>query len=168
MNAFVTAVVVSHDADEFFAITAKKLAAQTRLPDRTLVVDTSVNPENAPIKEISEALGFEYLKLPASTSLQSAIDAATQNIEAHNQWLWLLHDDSAPDADALAAMLAAETDPHRCRMILAGEIDQALTRGLQKPLRLLSRQAADVGGLDVGHARILSPGSYFLDRKSVV
>ena len=107
MNAFVTAVVVSHDADEFFAITAKKLAAQTRLPDRTLVVDTSVNPENAPIKEISEALGFEYLKLPASTSLQSAIDAATQNLEAHNQWLWLLHDDSAPDADALAAMLAA-------------------------------------------------------------
>lgn len=28
--------------------------------------------------------------------------------------------------DRLAAMLAAETDPHRCRMILAGEIDQAL------------------------------------------
>jgi len=107
MNAFVTAVVVSHDADEFFAVTANRLASQTRLPDRILVIDTSVQTENAPIKEISEAFGFEYLKLPSSTSLQSAVDAATQAIEGREQWLWLLHDDSAPDADALAALLAA-------------------------------------------------------------
>lgn len=107
MNAFVTAVVVSHDADEFFAVTAKCLAAQTRLPDRILVIDTSVNLDNPSIKGLSESLGFEYLKLPGSTSLQSSLSEAAQGLDDSNQWLWLLHDDSAPDANALAELLSA-------------------------------------------------------------
>ena len=107
MNAFVTAVVVSHDADEFFAITARSLAAQTRTPDRILVIDTSENVDNLAVRGLAEQLGFNYLKLASATSLQGSLEAAAEGLDGQDQWLWLLHDDSAPEANALAEMLAA-------------------------------------------------------------
>jgi GT2 family glycosyltransferase len=107
MNAFVTAVVISHDADEFLAVTARSLAAQTRLPDQIVVVDTSVKTENPEVRQLADELGFNYLKLAATTSLQDSLSAATAGLAGENQWLWLLHEDSAPAENALAEMLSS-------------------------------------------------------------
>jgi GT2 family glycosyltransferase len=107
MNAFVTAVVISHDADEFLAVTARNLAAQTRLPDQIVVVDTSVKAENNQVKQLAEDLGFSYLKLAATASLQDSVAAATAGLDGPTQWLWLLHEDSAPAENALAEMMSA-------------------------------------------------------------
>lgn len=106
MNAFVTALVVSHDADEYFAETAKSVASQTRRPDRVVVVDTSANPVDS-IQEISTSFGFDYVRLASESSLQDSIAAAIEGTNSGSHWLWLLHDDSAPDSSALSELIAA-------------------------------------------------------------
>jgi GT2 family glycosyltransferase len=107
MNAFVTAVVVSHDADEFLAVTANALAVQTRRPDRILLVDTSALANSNSAREIANNAGFEYLQISSESSLQDSIQAATQGVHDSGRWLWLLHEDSAPEPTALAELLKA-------------------------------------------------------------
>jgi GT2 family glycosyltransferase len=104
---FVTAVVISHDADEFLAVTAAALASQSRKPDRIILVDTVAPEFPSKAHEISDLYGFDYLKIAPESNLQDAIAAATPAIGDAGQWLWLLHDDSAPDANALAELLSA-------------------------------------------------------------
>ncbi len=106
MNLFVTAVVVSHDAEEFFAATAKAVAGQTRKPDRILVVDSSENDNNFS-REISVAAGFDYVQVASNSKLQDSILAAIDGAYQPGHWLWLLHDDSAPEPSALAELVAA-------------------------------------------------------------
>jgi GT2 family glycosyltransferase len=107
MNAFVTAVVVCHDADEFFAATANALAAQDRKPDRILVVDSGSSNSESKSKEISASLGFDYIQVAEESSLQGSVQAAIAASNHPNQWLWLLHDDSAPETTALTQLVAA-------------------------------------------------------------
>jgi GT2 family glycosyltransferase len=102
MNTFVTAVVVSHNADEFFAVTAQALADQTRRPDRVLVVDTADT-----VRDVTANFGFEYVQLRSDASLQDALEAALEGQNQPGQWLWVLHDDSAPSQDALQQLMAA-------------------------------------------------------------
>jgi len=104
---FVTAVVISHDADEFLAVTAAALASQSRKPDRIILVDTVAPEISSKAREISDLHGFEYLKIAPESGLQDSIAAAMAGVSGPGQWLWLLHDDSAPDANALAELLAA-------------------------------------------------------------
>jgi GT2 family glycosyltransferase len=107
MNTFVTAVVVCHDADEFFAETAQAVAGQTRRPDRILVVDTSANLAQSRTQEIASQSGFEYIKISSESTLQDSIKAAIGGTHVAGQWLWLLHDDSAPEPTALHELVSA-------------------------------------------------------------
>ncbi|MFM6939891.1 MAG: glycosyltransferase family 2 protein [Rhodoluna sp.] len=84
MNTFVTAVVVSHEADDYLAVTQKALDSQLRQPDHILVIE----PSN--FASVSEAI---------QTSLPSDLP--------ENSWIWLLHDDTAPDPSALAELVSA-------------------------------------------------------------
>jgi GT2 family glycosyltransferase len=105
MNAFVTAVVVCHDADEFFAATANAVAGQTRRPDHILVIDSG--HQNSSAKEIAQAAGFDYIQVAHDSTLQESLAAAVAGSNHPGQWLWLLHDDSAPEPTALAELIAA-------------------------------------------------------------
>jgi GT2 family glycosyltransferase len=105
MNAFVTAVVVCHDADEFFAATANAVAGQTRRPDHILVIDSG--HQNSSAKEIAQAAGFDYIQVAHDSTLQESLAAAVAGSNHPGQWLWLLHDDSAPEPTALADLIAA-------------------------------------------------------------
>ena len=107
MNAFVTAVVVIHDADEFFVATSQAVANQTHKPDRILVVDSGTNAESNENRDRSEALGFDYIRAAADSKLQDSIQAAISASNHPGQWLWILHDDSAPAPTALQELLAA-------------------------------------------------------------
>lgn len=107
MNAFVTAVVVSHDANEYFAVTAKAVAAQTRRPDRILVIDSGDHESDQKTRELANSSGFDYIKIASDSTLQESLLAAIDGSNHPGQWLWLLHDDSAPEPTALAELLSA-------------------------------------------------------------
>jgi GT2 family glycosyltransferase len=107
MNAFVTAVVVVHDADEFFVATSQALANQTHKPDRVVVVDSGTNAETNANRERSETLGFDYIRIDSGSKLQDSFQAAMSASNHPGQWLWILHDDSAPAPTALQELVAA-------------------------------------------------------------
>jgi len=97
MKVNVSAVVLSHDQPVSLTRVLAQLSKQTTPPSRILVVDTSRN-EPAP------TAGFETLKLNHKTSFATAIDVAVKHLSTDG-YLWILHDDSAPDADALEKLL---------------------------------------------------------------
>jgi GT2 family glycosyltransferase len=97
MKVNVSAVVLSHDQPVSLTRVLAQLSKQTTPPSRILVVDTSRN-EPAP------TAGFETLKLNHKTSFAAAIDVAVKHLSTDG-YLWIVHDDSAPDADALEKLL---------------------------------------------------------------
>jgi GT2 family glycosyltransferase len=104
MKPSVVAVVVSHDESEFLARTLAALKAQTRSVDRIILVDTSTDNKNV---EMANAAGLtNILKLDSKTPLNQSLHFATQNL-VDVDWVWILHDDSAPEVNALAEMLRA-------------------------------------------------------------
>ena len=97
MTVNVSAVVLSHDEPEALTRVLEQLAKQSVAPNRILIVDTS--------KEKALATqGFETLKLSSKTNFASAIDQAVKHL-AQDGYLWILHDDSAPDDHALENLL---------------------------------------------------------------
>jgi GT2 family glycosyltransferase len=82
MKTFVTAVVVAHDAADYLAVTLQALDAQTVKADQVLVIE-------------------------ATGSLADSLKRARLQADSHTNWLWLLHDDSAPRVDALDNLLKA-------------------------------------------------------------
>ena len=97
MKVNVSAVVLSHDEPKSLTRVLDQLSKQTTPPARILVVDTSRT-------EASSSQGFESLKLNHKTSFATAIEIAVKHL-ATDGYLWILHDDSAPDADALEKLL---------------------------------------------------------------
>jgi GT2 family glycosyltransferase len=111
----VTAVVVARGVTPFLPTTLRALAAQTRTPARILLVDAGDRPDPG------MAAALRAAGLPAgSTTLLTAPGARTfgdavrsaESAEAAlpgggSRWLWLLHDDSAPDPTALAELVRA-------------------------------------------------------------
>lgn len=111
----VTAVVVARGVTPFLPTTLRALAGQTRAPARVLLVDAGDRPDPGLAALVRDA------GLPAgSTTLLTASGARTfgdavraaEAAEgalpgAGSRWLWLLHDDSAPDPTALAELVRA-------------------------------------------------------------
>lgn len=106
MKPFVIAVVVCHDANEYLAATLQATKSQTRPADLLVVVDTG--SDAAELKDL--APNQKSIRLPFKTNLKTSLEAAISAAgvtEGPNNWIWLLHDDSAPQADALAKLLEA-------------------------------------------------------------
>ena len=97
MTVKVFAVVVSHDSPESLSRVLDQLSKQTATPTRTLIVDTSKS-------KALPAGNFETLKLHPKTNFAEAIESAVKHLAADG-YLWILHDDSAPESDALANLL---------------------------------------------------------------
>jgi GT2 family glycosyltransferase len=97
MTANVCAIVLAHDQPQYLERVLADLRNQSVAPSKVLVVDTSKN------SSISN-LGFEVLKLDSKTGFAAAIDAAVQHMSLEG-YLWILHDDSAPEQRALEHLL---------------------------------------------------------------
>jgi GT2 family glycosyltransferase len=97
MTAKVCAIVLVHDEQDSFERVVNDLKRQSIAPDRVLIVDTSKQP-------LLSSHGYEVLKLDSKTGFASAIDAAVQHANPEG-YLWILHDDSAPDSTALESLL---------------------------------------------------------------
>src|SRR6476646_7448776 len=112
----VTAVLVSHDGQRWLPETLAALHAQSRAPERVVAVDTGSTDES--VATLTEALGAPaVVALARDASFARAVHAGLDAFagvpdppgtkESVTQWVWLLHDDSAPQPDALQQLLAA-------------------------------------------------------------
>ncbi|NKZ08354.1 glycosyltransferase family 2 protein [Actinomadura latina] len=120
----VTAVLVAHDGARWLPETLKALLTQARPAQRVVIVDTGSRDRGPAV--LAEVAGAgRILTLPRTTGYGEAIaealrqDAASAPVpdddpgNPRTEWVWLLHDDSAPAHDALAQLLrTAGTDPN--------------------------------------------------------
>ena len=117
MTSQVTTILVVHDGASWLPQVVAAIASQSRAPDRTLAVDTgSVDGSakllsSAKIKCISTERGEGF-----GTAISEAV-ATLPPCESDDEWIWLLHDDSAPDQSALKKLLEAVEDRPNVAMV---------------------------------------------------
>lgn len=107
----VTALLVSHDGARWLPAVLDGLQAQTRPPERVVAVDTGST--DASVDLLTDRLGTDAVLRAGTTSSYGAavrlgLDQLVDGPPAdHVEWVWLLHDDSAPAPDALERLLEA-------------------------------------------------------------
>src|SRR6476620_5281283 len=109
----VTAVLVVHDGARWLGECLDALAAQQRLPDRLVVVDTASRDDSAAIlsshKAIHDAVAeVRVLTTGRDVAFGQAVSRAVADlpeVASPADWLWLLHDDSAAAPGTLATLL---------------------------------------------------------------
>ncbi|MFI0447872.1 glycosyltransferase family 2 protein [Actinomadura sp. 6N118] len=120
----VTAVLVAHEGARWLPETLKALLTQTRPVQRLVAVDTGSRDRGPAV--LGEVVGpGNVLTLPRTTGYGMALAEALKHPaasvpvpdeapgEPRTEWIWLLHDDSAPAHDALALLLrVADADPN--------------------------------------------------------
>lgn len=132
----VTAVLVAHDGARWLPEALKALLTQSRPAQRLVTVDTG-STDRGPAVLAEVVGGDQVLTLPRTTGYGEAIaealrqDAASVPVpedesapaphadqgqdsrKPRTEWIWLLHDDCAPDRDALDRLLrTADADPN--------------------------------------------------------
>ena len=113
---FVTAIIVSHDGETWLPETVAALSKQRRKVDQWIAIDTG--SEDASVKLLKHA-GIPVMSADRSTGFGAAIKLAMESTkidrapEDCTEWIWLIHDDSAPSREALTELLQAVDDrPH--------------------------------------------------------
>lgn len=109
----VTTVVVARDGRVWLPTTLAALAAQTTPPDRIIGLDAGSADDSAQI--LRDALGDDCVVSMAAQDrpigFGQAIAAAVARLDSPAsdtvEWIWLLHDDSAPDPQALEHLIEA-------------------------------------------------------------
>ena len=115
----VTAVLVAHNGARWLPKTLTALRRLTRQPQLVVAVDTGSTDATSLL--LAKALGASaVLTMPRDTGFGAAVHHAVDagknapGVPAEPgidgpvvEWLWLLHDDSAPDPESLRQLLAA-------------------------------------------------------------
>ncbi|HEX3897748.1 MAG TPA: glycosyltransferase family 2 protein [Mycobacteriales bacterium] len=110
----VTAVVLCHNNAKLLAKTLDALEAQDQRPDRVVAVDLGSTDRSVAVA--TDRLGANRVaELAAGTSTNAAVQAGLElgatragqraREDGPLEWIWLLHDDSAPDPEALDELL---------------------------------------------------------------
>uniref|UniRef100_UPI0017F371A3 glycosyltransferase family 2 protein n=1 Tax=Sporichthya sp. TaxID=65475 RepID=UPI0017F371A3 len=114
----VTVVLVTHDGERWLPQVLPAATGQTRAGDRLVVADTGSTDATLGLLA-QDVPASDVLSLPRDTGYGAAVKAAIAHADASSppdesgrRWIWLLHDDSEPEPDALEHLLAAvEADP---------------------------------------------------------
>lgn len=121
-SAEVTTVVVTRGVTEYLEETLAGLASQTRAPQRVLVVDAAPAEDGTErdVRSLVDALrpafpgSLVVVAAPGARTFGHAVRTALAtragdggDASGTPSWLWLLHDDSAPEPTALAELLRA-------------------------------------------------------------
>ncbi len=106
MTTRVTALLVSHDGVRWLPAVIDGLASQTRPVDAVVAVDTSSSDGSAEL--LRERLGHDAVlsgqpRSSYATAVRRGLDSLPPRVD--DEWVWLLHDDSAPAPDALERLL---------------------------------------------------------------
>jgi GT2 family glycosyltransferase len=110
----VTAIVVCRDGAKRLPTTLDALAAQVRRVDRLVVVD--LGSADGTVAVATDRVGDSHViqtdpaggvgpAVTAALELLAGRPSRRQRDEAPVEWLWLLHDDSAPEPEALDELL---------------------------------------------------------------
>jgi GT2 family glycosyltransferase len=113
----VTAVLVSHDGARWLPYVLEAIGRLARPPQRVLAVDTGSTDGSREL--LADALGSAaVLEMPTSTGFGAAVRHAVDAVRGapglpsgdderpEVEWVWLLHDDSAPEPETLRRLLA--------------------------------------------------------------
>jgi GT2 family glycosyltransferase len=103
----VTALLVSHDGARWLPPVLDGLARQTRRPDQVVAVDTGSGDGSDDL--LRERLGFDaVVPAPAGSGFGAAVRTVLDRLPpaTDDEWVWILHDDSAPAPDALEQLVA--------------------------------------------------------------
>ena len=115
----VTAVIVSHDGAIWLPKVVAALSSQTRKLDQIIAVDNGSKDNSA---ALLKAAKFTLLNLPRDTGFGDAVYRGVEKLpklsDEANEWIWIIHDDCAPKADALENLLAQLVD--RPNVAMAG------------------------------------------------
>ena len=98
----VVAVLVAHDGEGFLPRTLAALAALDPAPATVIAVDTGSQDATASLLTQAGSVN-RVITLPADAGFAAAVHAGVEAAPASG-WLWILHDDSAPEPDALGAL----------------------------------------------------------------
>jgi GT2 family glycosyltransferase len=112
-------VLVSHDGVRWLTESLAALTGQSHAPQHVVAVDTGSTDGSATM--LATALGERaVVKLPRQASFAEAVQGGLDAVDgaaetdpaddAATHWVWILHDDCAPEPDALRQLLAAATD----------------------------------------------------------
>lgn len=115
----VTAVVVTHNGGTWLPAVMSTLASQTRPADGAVGVDTGSTDNSAAV--LRATLGLDRVITTANEGFGQAVRTGLERvgrIEVQEgdelaeliTWVWLLHDDSAPDPGCLEALLSTADD----------------------------------------------------------
>lgn len=114
----VTAILVVHDGAIWLPEVVASLASQTRPIDFTLAVDTGSADASGKLLKNARV---HSISLPRDAGFGEAIAAGVEKIaprKNEDEWLWLIHDDCAPQPGALQSLLEAVAD--RPQVAIAG------------------------------------------------
>ena len=109
-DQFVTAIVVTHDGVTWLSEVVASLSSQKHKVDQIIAVDNG--SIDGSVKLLTNA-GIEVIKKSRRNGFGAAVAAAVaklppaDNESNQQEWLWILHDDCAPDRYALAKLLEA-------------------------------------------------------------
>ncbi|GII82734.1 integral membrane regulatory protein [Sphaerisporangium siamense] len=129
-RATVTAIVVAHDGARWLKETLEGVLRQSRPLDRLVGVDNGSRDGSRRI--LTDAFGESgVLALPRSTGFGEAVAEVLERLPraGDDEWIWLLHDDCAPDRHALEALLWAASQDKKA-VILGPKLRDWLDRRL--------------------------------------
>lgn len=104
----VTAIVVAHSGGPRLQRTLDALAAQSRKPDAVIAVDCATTDDAARL--LSESGPTQLLSIPERLAFGAAVATAVRVLPpttSSDELIWLLAHDTAPEPEALAALLGA-------------------------------------------------------------
>ncbi|MEN9692617.1 MAG: hypothetical protein RLZZ330_261 [Actinomycetota bacterium] len=114
IHHFVTAIVVSQNGEEWLPTTLKNLRNQSRPIDQFVAAD--VESDDSSVTLLQSAGASFIVHLPSGSTQSMAANACLKEVDdrpGHVHWMWILHDDSAPEHDALEKLLnAANLNPN--------------------------------------------------------
>ena len=108
MPTSVTAILVAADGAHFLRETLDALTAQTRMPDRLVVVQLGSSPVTGGI--IDQVEPTVHARVHARDGFGEAVEAGVRAAgltPEDGHWLWLLASDSAPEPAALERLLTS-------------------------------------------------------------
>ena len=107
---FVTAIVVSHDGALWLPEVVASLAKQRREIDQIIAVDTGSRDSSV---KLLKSAGITTHVVDRDVGFGAAVQAGLAHNkiktapEGTTEWIWLIHDDCAPAANALSELLRA-------------------------------------------------------------
>jgi hypothetical protein len=117
-RVFVRAIVVTDGRSPFLGAVLDGIAAQSFSPDSVHIATVG-----DVVVDVPSVLAARVTQVSASASFGEAVEAVISAFPSHDaEYLWLLHDDSAPVADVLDKLAATARKRSRAAVIGAAQV----------------------------------------------